>query len=100
MIERQNATSPNSLGTSSRARTSVATKTRTLPAASAAPAQATPLTARLPRARIGFHHGLAGQLPGEAGVVAQHAAEAPHQRLGDEHPGQQRQLAPGEGEGV
>src|SRR5919197_2142028 len=49
------ATSPNWLGTSSRASTSVATKTSTFPAAYEAPAQMNPLNARRPRSgRLGM----------------------------------------------
>src|SRR5690348_9550270 len=46
------ATSPNSLGTSRRASTSVATKTRTLPPTRDAPAQSKPTNARCLRSRI------------------------------------------------
>src|SRR5829696_7084960 len=100
MIESANATSPNSLGTSRRASTSVAPKTSSFPAASAAPAQTTPLTARRPRSRIGLHDRMAGVLPGQASVVPERVPQARHQPLRDEHPGDQRELAAAEGEGV
>src|SRR6185295_15934611 len=51
MTASANATSPNSLGTSRRASTSVATKTSTLPPAYAAPAQRKPVKALRPRSR-------------------------------------------------
>src|SRR4051794_23206981 len=52
MTASANATSPNSLGTSRRASTSVAMKTRILPPAYEAPAHMKPVNARRPRSRM------------------------------------------------
>src|SRR5436305_10623988 len=100
MTASANATTPKSAGTSSRASTSVAAKTRTLPPAYDDAAHRKLVKARRPRSRIRLHQGLADMTARHAGVVPERAPQTRHERLRHEHPYQESRLALGEREGI